>query len=151
ETLTGCAHQTLLNLAAGSCAVPVSYIAGRPPGAVVTRYGRRRAGRRAGSPRVRLPVKGNQSVSPHRGAKQSWGVDVSGIDLPTDLAVAPAEALSATTLLPLWPEPGRTRRKSGHSGSSVFLGVSSSWCGGVSPRSGFVISRSPVRLWGVTP
>src|SRR4029453_14197753 len=32
ETLTGCAHQTLLNLGAGRGAVPVSYIAGRPPG-----------------------------------------------------------------------------------------------------------------------
>jgi len=30
----------------------------------------------AGSPRVRLSVNGNQSVSRHRGAKQSWGVDV---------------------------------------------------------------------------
>src|SRR5262249_41432493 len=52
--------------------------------------------------------------------------------------------VSATTLLPLYAEPGRTRRKCAHSGSSVFLGVSSSWCGGVSPRSGFVISRLPV-------
>src|SRR5262249_12354045 len=69
---------------------------------------------------------------------------ITGEGAPEELA--PAEALSATTLLPLWPKPGRTRRKGGQSGSSGFRWPRASWGWGVSPRSGFVISRSPVRL-----
>jgi hypothetical protein len=75
-----------------------------------------------------------------------------GIGVPTDSAVAPPEVgfcyHAATTLLPLWPEPGRTRRKCVQSGSSGFCGDSSSWCRGVSPRSEFVISRSVAGVAG---
>jgi hypothetical protein len=53
---------------------------------------------------------------------------------------------SATTLLPLCPEPGRTGRKSGQSGSSIFRGTRSCWCCGVSPRSELLISGAPEKL-----
>src|SRR5262245_1668938 len=72
-----------------------------------------------------------------RGNMSSW---CGGVSPRSEFNGSVARAgFSATTLLPLWPNRGRRRRKYGQSGSSVFRWPGSSWCCGVSPRSGFVI------------